>query len=51
MGAFRDLMARVKSGAEKRQIRDHRLDWLIQAGGIDILNKRLEAGNVRFSTE
>lgn len=51
MGVFRDLMARVKSGAEKRQIRDHRLDWLIQAGGIDILNKRLEAGNVRFSTE
>lgn len=51
VSAFKDLMDRVKSGQDKRQIRDHRLDWLIQSGGVEILNKRLGAGNIRFSTD
>lgn len=49
--AFKALMGRIQSGASKRQVRDHRLDWLITAGGAPILAKRLEAGNIRFSTD
>ena len=49
--AFKTLMGQVQSGEAKRQVRDHRLDWLITAGGAPILLKRLAAGNIRFSTE
>ncbi|RVX75174.1 hypothetical protein B0A52_00526 [Exophiala mesophila] len=39
----------LQSGMMKRQYRDHRLEWLIKSGGIEIVQKGLEDGNVRFS--
>ncbi len=49
LGAFKTLMGQVQSGEAKRQVRDHRLDWLVTAGGAPILLKRLAAGNIRFA--
>ncbi len=46
---FKQLMSRVQRGEDKRQVRDHRLDWLVRAGGAPILAKRLEADSIRFS--
>lgn len=49
MGTFKALVAAVSSGERKRQYRDHRLEWLIRAGGLDIVTKGLDAGSVHFS--
>ncbi|WP_225007023.1 glutathione S-transferase family protein [Novosphingobium percolationis] len=39
----------LEAGDFKRQFRDHRLEWLIRAGGIDVLTEGLERQNVRFT--
>lgn len=41
----------VASGAFKREYRDHRLEWMIRSGGIDIVLAGLKANNIRFSHE
>lgn len=46
---FKGLMSAVKAGESRRQMRDHRLDWLIRAGGAPIFDARLAAGNIRFA--
>jgi glutathione S-transferase len=46
---FKSLMSAVKAGSTRRQMRDHRLDWLIRAGGAPIFEARLAADNIRFS--
>ncbi|RDD62503.1 glutathione S-transferase N-terminal domain-containing protein [Ferruginivarius sediminum] len=42
-------MVTVRSGSARRQMRDHRLDWLLRAGGAPILEARMAADNVRFA--
>lgn len=37
------------SGERVRQYRDHRLEWMIKSGGIDIVLAGLKKGNIRFS--
>jgi stringent starvation protein A len=37
------------SGARKREYRDHRLEWMVKSGGIEVVLKGLEKGNIRFS--
>jgi glutathione S-transferase/RNA polymerase-associated protein len=39
----------VASGLFKREYRDHRLEWMMKSGGLDIVLKGLEAGNIRFT--
>jgi glutathione S-transferase len=39
----------VKAGLFKRQYRDHRLEWMIRSGGLDIVSEGLQADNIRFS--
>jgi len=46
---FKALMAEVRAGSARRQMRDHRLDWLLRAGGAAILEARMGADNIRFS--
>lgn len=46
---FKALMAEIRSGARARQFRDHRLDWMIQAGGLPIIARRMAAGGLKFS--
>jgi len=41
-----DLIAR---GLFKREYRDHRLEWMIKSGGLEVVVKGLEAGNIRFA--
>ncbi|MGH7865247.1 MAG: glutathione S-transferase family protein [Candidatus Binataceae bacterium] len=43
-----DLLA---SGAFKRQYRDHRLEWMIRSGGIDLVVEGMRKATVRFSEE
>lgn len=46
---FKAIMGAVKTGGARRQLRDHRLDWLLRAGGAPILEARMTAGNIRFA--
>jgi glutathione S-transferase len=41
----------VQSGMFKREYRDHRLEWMIRAGGIDVVLEGLKNNNIRFSNE
>jgi glutathione S-transferase/RNA polymerase-associated protein len=45
------LSEAVKAGLFKREYRDHRLEWMIKSGGIEVVVKGLEAGNIRFSPD
>jgi hypothetical protein len=39
----------VEKGLIKREYRDHRLEWMIKSGGIDVVLKGLERDNIRFT--
>ncbi len=41
----------VKSGLFKREYRDHRLEWMIRSGGLEIVLEGIEKNNIRFSNE
>ena len=41
----------IKAGLFKRQYRDHRLEWMLRSGGIDIVLKGMENGTIRFGAE
>ncbi len=43
-----DLVAR---GLFKREYRDHRLEWMIKSGGLEVVLRGLEAGNIRFAPD
>ena len=39
----------VEKGLFKREYRDHRLEWMIKSGGLDVVVKGLERDNIRFA--
>ena len=41
----------VEQGLMKREYRDHRLEWMIKIGGMDVITKGLERDNIRFGPE
>lgn len=51
LGALERLKEMVLSGQAKRLYRDHRLEWVIRAGGLSIIQEGLTKGNIKFSSE
>ena len=41
----------VAAGLFKRQYRDHRLEWMIKSGGLQVVLDGLAKDNIRFSPE
>jgi len=41
----------VEKGLFKREYRDHRLEWMIKSGGVEVVLKGLERDNIRFAPE
>jgi glutathione S-transferase/RNA polymerase-associated protein len=41
----------IAAGRARREYRDHRLDWMLRSGGLDVVLRGVEAGNIRFSRE
>lgn len=39
----------VEAGGFRRHFRDHRLEWMIRAGGIDVVTDGLARDNIRFT--
>jgi glutathione S-transferase len=50
-GSMGDVATLVEQGLFKREYRDHRLEWMIKTGGIDVVLKGLEKNNIRFSPD
>ena len=43
-----DAAARLASGAIRRQYRDHRLEWMMKSGGVQIVLDGMAKDNIRF---
>lgn len=41
----------VAEGRHRREYRDHRLDWMLRSGGLEIVLAGIRANNIRFSRE
>jgi len=41
----------VESGVFKREYRDHRLEWMLRSGAVDVVLEGMRRGNIRFSAE
>ncbi|HEV7386203.1 MAG TPA: glutathione S-transferase C-terminal domain-containing protein, partial [Phenylobacterium sp.] len=41
----------VEKGLFKREYRDHRLEWMIKSGGVEVVLRGLERDNIRFSPD
>ncbi|HSV07757.1 MAG TPA: glutathione S-transferase family protein, partial [Candidatus Binatus sp.] len=51
MAGFEMIPQLIASGMFKREYRDHRLEWMVRSGGLDIVLDGLRQGNIRFTTE
>jgi len=43
------LSQRIAEGKEQRLYRDHRLEWILRSGGLDIVARGMQNGSIRFS--
>jgi glutathione S-transferase len=41
----------VETGRIKREYRDHRLEWMLRSGGVDVVLEGMQKGTIRFSQE
>jgi glutathione S-transferase/RNA polymerase-associated protein len=46
-----DVARLVEQGLFKREYRDHRLEWMVKSGGVEVVLKGLERGNIRFTPD
>jgi glutathione S-transferase/RNA polymerase-associated protein len=51
MTGFEMLPQLVQSGQFKREYRDHRLEWMLRSGGVDIVLDGMKKGTIRLSHE
>ncbi|MEJ1967641.1 MAG: glutathione S-transferase family protein [Rhizomicrobium sp.] len=51
IASMANVAGAVRSGVFKREYRDHRLEWMIRAGGIDVVLEGIRNDNIRFSNE
>lgn len=51
LAQFAGIAQRVASGQQQRQYRDHRLDWMMRSGGVEIVVEGFKANTLRFSKD
>ncbi|MBI3785728.1 MAG: glutathione S-transferase family protein [Deltaproteobacteria bacterium] len=51
LAGFQNLEAIVEQGLFKREYRDHRLEWMMRSGGVQIVLDGMAKGNIRFAHE
>jgi glutathione S-transferase len=51
MHGFEMVPQLVASGHFKREYRDHRLEWMVRSGGLEVVIDGMRRGNIRFATE
>jgi glutathione S-transferase len=50
-GNLEELPKMLASGLFKRQYRDHRLEWMMRSGGVEVVIEGMRTGTIRFSEE
>lgn len=50
-GSMGDVAELVEKGLFKREYRDHRLEWMVKTGGLEVVAKGLARDNIRFAPE
>lgn len=50
-GGMGDVAALLEQGLFKREYRDHRLEWMIKSGGLEVVSQGIARGNIRFSPD
>jgi len=50
-GSMDSLPQILESGAFARQYRDHRLEWMMRSGGVEVVLEGLKKKTIRFSSE
>jgi glutathione S-transferase/RNA polymerase-associated protein len=48
---FTELPKLVAAGQFKREYRDHRLEWMVRSGGVEVILDGLAKQTIRFSQE
>lgn len=48
VGGMSAMRGKYESGERRREYRDHRLEWMVKSGGIEVVREGLQRGNVRF---
>ena len=43
-----EMAGAYASGERRRENRDHRLEWMVKSGGIDVVLAGLRDNNIRF---
>jgi len=51
MAGFEMIPQLVASGQFRREYRDHRLEWMLRSGAVDVVLDGIHKGNIRFSRE
>ena len=49
--AMSNVAELVEKGLFKREYRDHRLEWMIKVGGLEVVTEGLRRDNIRFGPE
>lgn len=48
-GALAEAAKRVATGAMRREYRDHRLEWMMKSGGVQVVLDGLARNDIRFT--
>jgi glutathione S-transferase/RNA polymerase-associated protein len=51
MEGFSMIPQLIESGTFKREYRDHRLEWMVRSGGVEIVLEGMRKSNIRFMSE
>jgi glutathione S-transferase/RNA polymerase-associated protein len=41
----------IEQGKHRREYRDHRVEWMLRVGGLDVVTQGMQANTIRFSHE
>lgn len=50
-GGMGDVAKLLEQGLFKREYRDHRLEWMIKSGGLEVVSDGVKKDNIRFSPD
>ncbi|WBH18246.1 glutathione S-transferase family protein [Sphingomonas radiodurans] len=50
-GGMGDVAKLLEQGLFKREYRDHRLEWMIKSGGLEVVTQGMAKDNIRFSPD
>ena len=50
-GGMGDVAKLLEQGLFKREYRDHRLEWMVKSGGLEVVSQGMARGNIRFTPD